>query len=140
MSRILSFIFFVLVQQVYSQDDDQSSIRLLLDKQVLDWNSGDLEGYMEGYIKSDSLQFIGRNGIQYGWNRTLTNYRKSYPDKKSMGALSFVILRTDICQQTAIVTGEWHLKREAGNLKGYFTLVLKKLPDKGWKIISDHSS
>ena len=67
----------------------------ILNKQVLSWNKGDLNGFMEGYWKSD----------------------------------------TDL----AYVTGKWKLDRSAGNLDGYFTLLLRRMPE-GWRIISDHSS
>ena len=55
------------------------------------WNEGDLECFMKGYWKSDSLKFIGKKGITYGWGNTLERYRKNYPDKESMGTLKFEI-------------------------------------------------
>jgi len=61
----------------------------LLNQQVVDWNNGNLESFMEGYIKSDELQFIGSKGVTYGWEKTLANYKKAYPDKATMGQLSF---------------------------------------------------
>jgi hypothetical protein len=40
----------------------------------------------------------------------------------------------------AVVIGKWSLKREkAGDLSGYFTLLLKKINGQ-WLIVSDHSS
>ena len=53
----------------------EAEIRTLLQKQTEAWNRGDVEGFMEGYWKSDSLMFIGKSGITYGWQKTLDNYK-----------------------------------------------------------------
>jgi ketosteroid isomerase-like protein len=95
---------------------------------------------MQTYWKSDSLLFVGKNGPKYGWQTTLDNYRKSYPDKAAMGILSFDIKQIQIISsQDAFVLGAWHLKREKDEPQGYFTLLLKKINGE-WKIVADHSS
>ena len=112
----------------------------VLDGQVIAWNKGDLNGYMQGYWKSDSLEFIGRNGVTYGWEKTLQNYQRSYPNAEAMGQLALTVIRVeDINPRMAYVTGKWTLTRTAGNLEGYFTLLFRKI-DEEWKIVSDHSS
>lgn len=112
----------------------------ILTKQQLSWNRGDLNGFMEGYWKNDSLQFIGRNGVTYGWEKTLQNYRTSYPSPEAMGKLTYDILSVKtLHSDLAYVTGRWKLDRSAGNLNGHFTLLLRRTPE-GWRIISDHSS
>ena len=77
---------------VSAQQKDEISIRKLMDDQTKAWNAGDLEGFMKGYWKSDSLMFIGSSGVTYGWEATLNNYRKNYPDTATMGILTFDIL------------------------------------------------
>lgn len=54
-------------------------------------NNGDLEGFMQGYWKSDSLKFYGRNGLTKGWQNTLDNYKRGYHSKAETGTLNFVI-------------------------------------------------
>jgi ketosteroid isomerase-like protein len=95
---------------------------------------------MQGYEQSDSLVFVGKNGPEYGWQTTLDNYKKSYPDKSAMGILTFDIKRVKlISSDHAFVLGAWHLKREKDEPKGWFTLLLKKSGGK-WKVVADHSS
>ncbi len=96
---------------------------------------------MEGYWKSDSLMFIGSNGITYGWQSTFNNYKKRYPDRATMGALKFDILKMDFhSKNTCWLLGKWHLTRpEKGDVGGYFTLIFKKINGK-WLIVSDHTS
>jgi ketosteroid isomerase-like protein len=116
------------------------AIHSVLADQEKAWNHGDLEGYMQGYWKNDSLSFIGKSGITYGWQPTLNNYKRSYPDAAAMGKLTFRILHTELQgPKSAYVTGKWHLGRTAGNLQGHFSLLLKKINNR-WVIVSDHSS
>jgi ketosteroid isomerase-like protein len=125
---------------VYSQSKDEQTIRQLLDKQSAAWNLGDIEGFMKGYWENDSLMFIGKNGIKYGWNNTLNNYKKGYPDTVSMGKLVFILIDLKkLSSEYFHVAGKWHLQRSIGNLEGYFTLLFRKIKGK-WVIIADHSS
>jgi len=113
----------------------------LLYEQMEDWNKGDIHAFMEGYWKSDKLQFIGSRGVTYGWEQTLANYKKGYPDRATMGELSFDLI--DVTQQSrnvVSVTGKFHLKRdEMDDAEGHFLLIVKKIKGK-WLIIADHTS
>lgn len=118
----------------------EAEIRALLAKQTEAWNRGDVEGFMEGYWKNDSLMFIGKSGITYGWQQTLDNYKKGYPDKTAMGQLTFTLLEMKpLSKKYFSVVGKWHLKRTIGDLSGHYTLLLKKIKGK-WVIVKDHSS
>ena len=94
MKRIFStFIFaFFLITSVSAQSKDEMIIRDALEKQRQAWNSGDKEKFMETYWQNDSLMFIGKSGVTYGWQNTLNNYKKGYPDTTAMGKLQFDIL------------------------------------------------
>jgi ketosteroid isomerase-like protein len=110
--------------------------------QTAAWNRGDIPGFMEGYWKSDSLVFIGRKGPTYGWQPTLANYQKGYPDAAAMGKLDFSGLRVKLLAPTAAqVVGRWHLARPAalGDLQGYFLLVLRQIDGK-WLVVADHTN
>ncbi|HVG13017.1 MAG TPA: nuclear transport factor 2 family protein [Flavisolibacter sp.] len=118
----------------------EKAIRALLLEQTHSWNRGDIEGFMQTYWKSDSLMFIGKNGVVRGWQQTLDNYKKSYPDTAAMGQLSFDIIKVEpLAPDRQFVVGKWMLQRAAGNLSGHFTLILKKFRG-SWKIVADHSS
>lgn len=119
---------------------DKQAILDVLEMQRIEWNKGNLETFMEGYVKSDSLLFVGSSGPTYGWQKTLDNYKKTYSGKAGMGMLTFGIKKVDFLNQdVAFVLGSWHLKREKDEPKGYFTLLFKKLNGE-WKIFVDHSS
>jgi len=119
---------------------EEKAIREVMAQQEKAWNEGDLEGFMQGYWKSDSLLFIG-SSTQYGWQQTLDNYKKSYPTKDNMGILQFDILEVKILSESsAHVVGKWQLSREKLiDLNGYYTLLWEKIGGK-WVIVTDHSS
>ncbi len=130
----------MLLLSCFSFGQDKKAITNLLEKQRLAWNRGDLDGYMQGYWKSDSLLFVGKNGPKYGWKSTLENYKKSYPDDDAMGMLTFNIMQINIIDlKNAFVLGGWHLKREKDEPQGFFTLWLRRIKGE-WKIVVDHTS
>ncbi len=140
MKNILLFLFLLLASVAYAQSAAEKTIRSIMADQERAWNRADLEGFMDGYWRSDSLRFIGSRGLTYGWQQTLDNYKKSYPGPEAMGQLKFTILSVEILsKRSAYVIGKWELTREAGNLSGHYTLLWKKMKGK-WVIVADHSS
>ncbi len=118
----------------------ESAIRDLLYNQTLAWNKGNIDGFMKGYWESDSLKFIGKNGIKYGWSNALKNYKKNYPDTAAMGKLDFTLLEVKkLSGKYYFVVGKWHLQRSIGDIGGHFSLLFHKI-SKQWKIIADHTS
>jgi len=131
--------FLVFLMSVSLNAQEIAKVLDLMKSQELAWNAGDLEGFMIPYEKSDSLMFVGSKGITYGWQNTLERYKTSYPDKASMGGLTFTIIKAEqLSPECIYVLGKWSLKKEKA-ASGHFTLIWKK--SKGlWKIVSDHSS
>jgi ketosteroid isomerase-like protein len=116
------------------------AIAQLLTAQTQAWNDGNLEEFMQGYLPTDSLKFVGKKGLTYGWQPTLDNYKSSYADTVQMGKLHFDIIETNIlAPNAAFVIGKWHLQRTIGDISGHFTLLLRKIKGK-WYITTDHSS
>ncbi len=124
----------------HAQNMDEVAIRKVLDNQVAAWNAGNIDKFMQTYWQNDSLMFIGKSGVTYGWQSTLDNYKKHYPDTAAMGHLVFNILEfKHLSPLFYFVAGKWHLQRTIGNIEGYFTLLLKKINGQ-WLIVVDHSS
>ena len=135
----ITLTLMVLSLGALAQSADKEIKKVLYDQQVA-WNNGDMEEYMKGYWNSDSLVFIGKSGPKYGWKNTLENYKKSYPDKRMMGVLSFDILKVEqLSNEAAFVIGKWKLVREKDEPQGCFTLLFKKI-NGTWFIVTDHSS
>lgn len=125
-------------EKLFSKKDRQEIINLLAEQQQ-HWNNGDIRSFMNGYVKDDSMQFVGSRGITFGWEQTLNNYKLRYPDTVVMGKLRFDILRINgISSDAAWLTGRYYLKRSIGDATGIFTLVLRKINDQ-WLIVYDHT-
>lgn len=123
-----------------AQSTDEKAIRNLLAEQTAAWNRGDIESFMNGYWENDSLMFIGKSGVTYGWTNTLNNYKKGYPDTAAMGQLAFTLIKVEkISRKYFQVVGKWFLKRSIGDVGGHYTLLLRKINRK-WVIVADHSS
>ncbi|HRG24549.1 MAG TPA: DUF4440 domain-containing protein [Chitinophagaceae bacterium] len=140
MKPYLLLICLILSSTVNAQSNDETSIRQLLDKQTAAWNRGDIDRFMEGYWENDSLMFIGKSGVTYGWTNTLNNYKRGYPDTAAMGKLRFELLTVKrLSDEYYFVVGKWFLQRSIGNLGGHYNLLFRKINGK-WVIIADHSS
>jgi ketosteroid isomerase-like protein len=140
--KIFSFLLtgVIFLSSAFAQTKDEIAVRNILSKQTTAWNTGNVDAFMQGYWQSDSLMFIGKSGVTYGWQKTLDNYKKNYPDATAMGKLNFTILQTKrLSMMYYFVVGKWHLARTIGDLNGHFTLLFKKIKNT-WVIISDHSS
>lgn len=125
-----------------SEDADTETVKQiqqLLKVQSECWNDGDIDGFMQGYWKSEQLTFSGGGTTTRGWQATLDRYREKYPPEK-MGNLKFSDLEiTMLADSAALVLGNWHLEMKETTARGNFSLVLKKTAG-DWKIIHDHSS
>ncbi len=116
------------------------AIKAVLDAQATAWNRGDLEGYMEGYDRSNNTEFVGADTITRGWQTVLDRYRRNYNSREKMGVLTFSDLEiTILSKDAALVLGRWHLKRANDEPHGTFTLLFRKTKA-GWRIVHDHSS
>jgi ketosteroid isomerase-like protein len=139
----LSFFLILFINiPTFAQTDVEAknAILSIMHNQQKAWNEGEIENFMIGYWQSDSLQFIGSSGIQLGWQKTLANYKKSYPNVAAMGKLEFSEIQIKILSDTkAFVIGRWKLTREKDQPKGFFTLLWEK-KNGNWVITVDHSS
>lgn len=134
-------LFFLTMHFCQAQSKDiDSCIQLMTDQQNA-WNEGNIPQFMEGYWKSNDLQFIGAKGITKGWQNTYDRYIKGYPDRQTMGKLTFGYLsKRKIAKKIIHIVGTYHLSREGmDDAKGVFSLLFKKVKGK-WLIITDHTT
>lgn len=140
MKSLLGLFLLVLSISINAQSKDEAAVRKVLSTQNDAWNRGNIDAFMEGYWKNDSLMFIGKSGVTYGWKNTLNNYKKGYPDTTAMGKLTFTLISVKrLSEKYYRVVGKWFLKRTVGDVGGHFTLLFEKINGR-WVIIEDHTS
>lgn len=138
MRTIISFLLLLPLMALAQQEE--RDIRDVLQSQVECWHEGDIDCFMQGYWRSGQLVFIGKSGVTYGWDETLANYKKKYPDRSSMGKLSFDIkIIEPLSEDFWFVVGKWMLTRENDKPAGHFSLIFREIGEE-WFIVSDHSS
>lgn len=136
MKKIFFLLFINFAFFSFAQEKD--ILKVMSDQQTA-WNNGNIEGFMQGYWNSEDMMFIGKNGPTYGWQKTLDNYKKSYPTTGKMGTLTFSDQKIKMLGKNyAHVFGKWHLARKEGDIGGIYTLIFQKFKN-GWKVISDHT-
>lgn len=142
---IILLLTFAAAASVNAQTNTQNSksaddIRKVMDDQAAAWNRGDIDGFMDGYWRSEKLTFVSGTDVTRGWQPTLDRYKKSYDSRAKMGTLTFSDLEfTILSKDAAVVLGSWSLAREKDNPHGKFTLTFRKFKE-GWRIIMDHTS
>lgn len=142
MQKIVSLLLLASLSlvRVSAQSADEKAILKILDDQTLYWNKGDLDNFVTGYWNNDSLMFIGSSGVIYGYQNTLSRYKKSYSDTSKMGKLRFEVIHLKkLSPKYYFVVGKWFLKRSIGDAGGHFSLLIRKINGQ-WKIAADHSS
>jgi hypothetical protein len=108
-----TFVFSIqLTAQKIAEKSDSLAIVSILFKQQEDWNKGDIDAFMEGYLKSDQLVFSGSSGPIYGWNATKERYKKNYSSRLLMGSLAFDVLNLiSLSPTVAQLQGKFYLTR-----------------------------
>jgi ketosteroid isomerase-like protein len=128
-----------------TQDGPEGSVRAVravLDRQVVDWNKGDLEAFLAGYWNSPKVVFQSGGQRYDGWQAMRERYRRRYQaEGRAMGRLKFSELEIEPLGPAAdMARGRWRLTMPDGTKPGgLFTVIARKLPE-GWKIVHDHTS
>lgn len=132
----------------YSLDD----VNNVLDKQLQGWNNGNIDQFMEGYIKDSSVRFITNKRVKTSWQEITDSYKKGYPNKEAMGKLSFHRDEVRWINQSAGISqviGRWEViqkhqvsenndDRATDTLSGRFSLIFIGTSE-GPKIQIDHT-
>lgn len=145
MKNLLLTILMILAVSgfAFAQSKDEkakTAIRKVMDEQIVAWNKGDIDGFMQGYWKSENLIFVSGDNVRRGWQTVTDNYKKSYNTREKMGVLSFTDLEIMILSKdSAKVLGSWKVKHEPKDDQGKFTLIFRKFKE-GWRIVHDHTS
>lgn len=122
------------------RSNDEAEIRAVMSAQTAAWNRGDIDGFMNGYARSNATEFVSGDKLTRGWQTVRDGYKKKYDSREKMGTLTFSELKiTRLSGDAALVIGRWKLVRKGDKPHGRFTLLLRRTLD-GWRIVHDHTS
>jgi beta-aspartyl-peptidase (threonine type) len=129
-------------QEQSDRGDSVRAARAVLERQVIDWNKGDLDGFLGGYWNSPKVVFQSGGQRLDGWEAMRQRYRRRYQaEGRAMGRLEFSALDLEpLGPEAVLARGRWRLTMPDGSRPGgLFTVIFRKLPE-GWKIVHDHTS
>ena len=86
---VISFIFRIQSKPVEDISYTLADVNQVLDEQLQGWNEGNIDKFMQGYIKDSSVRFITNKRVKTSWQEITDSYKKNYPNKDVMGQLSF---------------------------------------------------
>lgn len=118
----------------------RNAIEAVIEAQRDAWNKGDIDGYMDGYERSENTIFVSGDNVTHGWQTVRDRYKKGYNTREKMGELTFSNLEVNMLgADHAYVIGSWSLKRSQDQPHGRFTLIFRKTKT-GWRIVHDHTT
>ena len=139
MNKGLSLVLLALLVSSCGSPNPEDVLRVL-EAQRDAWNAGSIEGYMEGYWKSDDVTFVSGGSVTKGYDEVLRRYKQGYASREQMGELAFSDMMIEfLSSESALVTGTWELTKSSERVGGRFTLLVKRLPE-GWRVVYDHTS
>jgi ketosteroid isomerase-like protein len=95
---------------------------------------------MDGYVRSDKLEFVSGAKITRGWQTVRDRYRKKYSSREAMGTLKFSDIEIKMLRPNiAVVVGRWELARKKDRPHGSFVLTFRRQRE-GWRIVHDNTS
>ncbi len=122
-----------------SNSNANAEILAVLNTQVAAWNRGDIDGFMDGYVRSDKLEFVSGGKITRGWQTVRDRYHRKYDNAAKMGRLTFSDIQfNSVNAKHVMVLGRWSLRRKNDNPHGTFDLIFRLTPA-GWRIVHDHT-
>lgn len=125
------------------QPVDRSAVERQIDSlllaQLAEWNAGSVDGFMEGYWKSDSLRFVTGRSVLKGHAQVTEMYKKSFPNRDKMGRLNFKIHNKKWMADSLLsVLGTWEVQNEDTTRSGNFCLFFQPVGS-AWRIVEDHT-
>jgi uncharacterized protein (TIGR02246 family) len=127
-------------QKVAGAGDSEKEIYEQLNRMADAWNRHDIDGYLDGYWRSDDLVIVVEGENLRGWDLLSKAYHSGYPNLQEMGTITLDrvqirLIAPDLGFALTWFTASFPKKKEFGT----DTVILKKLPE-GWRVAISHSS
>jgi uncharacterized protein (TIGR02246 family) len=123
----------------------RAELEAMLQRAAVDWNRGDLDGFIGDYLPGDSTTYIGGRGLVRGPAAIRASYARLFTGEMQRDSLSFVMLDVDpVAPDVANLIAQYILTRRAGGrdsvtARGPTSLLVRRV-DGRWRIVHDHSS
>ena len=102
------------IQGAATKGAADQEIRAVMSAQVAAWNRGDIDGFMNGYARSDATEFVAGDKLTRGWQTVRDRYKKEIRQPREDGDAHFLRDKNHAgwVADAALVLGRWKLARE----------------------------
>jgi uncharacterized protein (TIGR02246 family) len=137
---------------VQRERDAREQVLRLLEAQSAAWTRGDLQAFCSAY--AEDATFASPSGVVQGRQQVLERYRRRYPGRDAMGALTLELVELRSAWGTEIsllddavpsrvhavsVVARWTLKRSGQPDANGLTLIVLRPRGDSWQIVQDAS-
>ena len=138
---------------VQREREARAQVLRLLEAQSAAWTRGDLEAFCSAY--AEDATFASPSGVVHGREQVLERYRRRYPGRDAMGALTLELVELRSAWGTEVsllddavpsrvhsvsVVARWTLKRAGQpDASGLTLIVLRPRGGDSWQIVQDAS-
>ena len=140
------------LHQRRGESEARAEVEAMLQAQARAWTEGDLEAFCSAY--ADDALFLSSSGTTRGRAAVLDRYRRRYPDKAAMGALTLEVVEArplsgpEVTPQGDAVPGgvhalsvaaRWTLRFPGKEPAQGLTLLVVQRQRTAWRIVQDAS-
>lgn len=140
------------LRQQRDEAQARAQVGELLARQAAAWTAGDLDGFCSVY--ADDALFVSPAGQTRGRQAVLERYRKRYPDRAAMGALTLEVVEARPLSGVEVtplgdavpgrvhalsVAARWTLRYAEREPATGLTLLVLRRERAGWRIVQDAS-
>lgn len=119
----------------------ETQIVRMLERSASAWNDGNLDAFMNDYLRAPTTTYMGSGGLVSGWEAIRARYAPLFQAGALRDSLRFEdVTGRPLGSDHALATARYVLFRDGRvTASGPFTLVLWRTED-GWRIVHDQSA
>ena len=138
---VISFNSFAAGMSASEVKQTKQNVTTALNNSINCWNSGDLDCFMDLYVRDKDTLFISGTDFLHGWQDFYDHYKKKYgTNKQGMGHLEFTISGIDVLDSKHVfLYGRWKVINSDQEHAGVASMLFLKVGSK-WQIKVDHSN
>jgi len=127
-------------QKVAGAPDSEKEIYDQMMRMVDAWNKRDLDGYLDGFLRSDDILMVVEGESVRGWDLLSKALHNGYPNPQEMGTLTIDRMQVQmLAPDMGFVLAWYTMVFPKKKVYGTDTVIVKKVPE-GWREMISHTS
>ena len=129
-----------MINQQKAAGDSEKEIYDQLMRMADAWNRHDIDGYLDGFLRSDEIVVVVEGETVRGWDLLSKAYHGGYPNPQEMGTLTIDRVQVQmLAPDLGFVLGSYTVVFPKKKEFGTDTIIMKKVSE-GWREMISHTS